>query len=280
MENGIQTTQTALSPVAMVADLMQQTDGKFDVSQLDALLAVQERYEANEARKAYHVAMAAFKKDPPKILKDKNVSFGNTNYNHATLANVTKTIDTVLSSHGLTSSWVTDSENGSIKVTCKITHVLGHSESTCLSAAPDTSGKKNPIQAIGSTVTYLQRYTLLALTGLATSEQDDDGAGAGKPSSKVEQPSEGEQRVISAICKLIKAPEGLCVDKKRVTAFLYSTNSKYPPADLPKKKIETVAQTITNQNRSDIFAPFEEAYDMQGDNDTLDNMPESGDVNE
>ena len=60
-------------------------------------------------------------------------------------------------------------------VTCKITHVKGHSEETTLSAPSDTSGSKNAIQAIGSTITYLERYTLLALTGLATSEMDDDG---------------------------------------------------------------------------------------------------------
>ena len=59
-------------------------------------------------------------------------------------------------------------------VTCKITHELGHSEETSLSAPADSSGSKNAIQAIGSTITYLQRYTLLALTGLATHEQDDD----------------------------------------------------------------------------------------------------------
>ena len=61
-----------------------------------------------------------------------------------------------------------------IKVTCTITHEMGHSESTSLSADPDTSGSKNPIQAIGSTISYLERYTILALCGLATSDIDKD----------------------------------------------------------------------------------------------------------
>ena len=47
-----------------------------------------------------------------------------------------------------------------------------------LSASADNSGSKNSIQAIGSTVTYLQRYTLLAITGLATEDMDDDGSGS------------------------------------------------------------------------------------------------------
>jgi hypothetical protein len=47
-----------------------------------------------------------------------------------------------------------------------------------MSAPPDASGGKNTIQQIASTVTYLQRYTLLAITGVATKGQDDDARGA------------------------------------------------------------------------------------------------------
>ena len=36
----------------------------------------------------------------------------------------------------------------------------------------------NPIQAIGSTLTYLQRYTLIQAVGLAVTN-DDDGSAAG-----------------------------------------------------------------------------------------------------
>ena len=155
--------------------------GRANLEQLEKLLALQEKYEANEARKAYHVAMAAFKANPPKIDKDKKVSFatsvGKTSYNHASLANVTEKISAELSKHGLSASWITK-QNSAILVTCKITHIKGHSEETTLSAAADTSGSKNAIQAIGSTITYLERYTLLALTGLATFDQDDDGQSA------------------------------------------------------------------------------------------------------
>jgi hypothetical protein len=42
-----------------------------------------------------------------------------------------------------------------------------------MSAPPDNSGSKNPIQAIGSTQSYLQRYTALALLGIATKDMPD-----------------------------------------------------------------------------------------------------------
>lgn len=150
-----------------------------DLDKLEKFMALQERYEANEARKAYHEAMAAFKAHPPDIEKDKTVSFPaqgkTTSYNHASLGNVTSKINTALSAHGLSAGWITSQDGGLITVTCTITHKHGHSESTSLTAGPDTSGAKNAIQAVASTISYLERYTILALTGLATHDMDDDG---------------------------------------------------------------------------------------------------------
>ena len=152
------------------------------IEQLEKLMGLQERWEANEARKAYHVAMSRFKANPPKILKDQHVDYTTkTNhrvkYDHASLANVTTTINSELSKFGLTAAWFTNQKEKAITVTCRITHEMGHYEETSLIGYPDESGGKNPIQGICSAVTYLERYTLLALTGLATHEQDDDGAG-------------------------------------------------------------------------------------------------------
>jgi hypothetical protein len=173
----IQTTQdpAVLSMPQVIQFALQNNAG---VEQLEKMMQLQERYEANEAKKAYHVAMAAFKANPPKIDKDSNVKYGQTEYNHATLGNVTEKINKALSEHGLSAAWQTSQKDKMIAVTCKITHILGHSESTRLEAGADTSGAKNSIQAIGSTVTYLQRYTILSLTGLATEEMDDDGNGS------------------------------------------------------------------------------------------------------
>jgi len=166
---------TTPSPVEMISKAVA---GGVTPEQLEKLLQIQLQWEANEAKKAYHVAMTAFKADPIKIDKDKKVGFstpkGNVGYSHASLANVVSKITAGLSKYGLSASWRTQ-QNGQIVVTCRITHVMGHSEETTLQAPSDTSGSKNAIQAIGSTITYLERYSLLSLLGLATYDQDDDG---------------------------------------------------------------------------------------------------------
>ncbi|MFA5340266.1 MAG: ERF family protein [Clostridia bacterium] len=152
---------------------------KADLPTIGKFMDLRERWEKNEARKAYNEAMTKFKANPPDIDKNRHVKFttqkGVTEYNHADLFNVTDKISSELSKYGLSASWTTAQADKQISVTCRISHVKGHSESTTLSSSPDESGGKNSIQAIGSAVTYLQRYTLLALTGLATREQDNDG---------------------------------------------------------------------------------------------------------
>lgn len=153
-----------------------------DIAQIEKFMDLQMKWEADQARKAFVADMAEFKKSPPEIVKDKQVGFmgkdGFIGYSHATLGNVTEAIVAGLARCGFSHRWDTEQAGANIVVTCILTHKLGHSERTSLTAAKDDSGKKNQIQQMASTITYLQRYTLLAATGVATKDQgDDDGAG-------------------------------------------------------------------------------------------------------
>jgi len=145
-----------------------------DVSQLRELLTIQKDYEANEARKAFHQAMARFKENAPVVTKDKTNSQYNSKY--TSLNNLVNTINPALSKQGLTASWNIE-QNGTVKVTCKLTHSLGHSEGSSMSADADTSGAKNKIQQIKSTITYLKAVTFESICGLASTDanMDDDG---------------------------------------------------------------------------------------------------------
>lgn len=168
------------NPYLSLIDKMVTRGG--DLANLDKMLDLQIKWEANEARKAFVAAMASFKAEPMEILKRRLVEFTTrdgdvTSYKHAELADVTDAVVPVMGKHGLSHRWDVKQEGSSITVTCTITHALGHSESVSLTAAPDASGKKNAIQQVASTVTYLQRYTLLSATGMATKGMDDDGRG-------------------------------------------------------------------------------------------------------
>jgi hypothetical protein len=147
------------------------------LDQLERLMALQERWEATVARKAYDAAFSAFKAEAVVIVKNKSVSAGPlSGKKYAELFSVVNAVTPALSRHGLSSSWqITKDHPDWIEVTCTLKHVSGHTEAVAMGGPPDTGGAKNPIQARASTVSYLQRYTLKAITGL--SEQDDDSDG-------------------------------------------------------------------------------------------------------
>lgn len=182
MSTAKELTQKTAQPIAQQPAAMVTPDSLLalavqqgaDLEKLEKLMDLKDRYERDQARKAFVQAMAEFKANPPEIFKTKHVKFNSTEYMHATIGDVTTAIIEGLSAHGFSHRWDLDQSSG-IKVTCVLTHRLGHSESTVMTAPPDQSGGKNAIQAIASTITYLQRYTLLAATGLATQDMDDDG---------------------------------------------------------------------------------------------------------
>lgn len=175
-------TDLAAVPAGPLAMAMQAMQAGMSIADMRAMLDLQKDWEANEARKAYVDAMSAFKRNPPEIFKRKEVAFSGTQYMHATLGDVTEAITRALAEHGISHRWDTVQQGGQIVVTCILTHKLGHSERTTLEAGADDSGKKNKIQQVASTVTYLQRYTLLGATGLATKDiEDDDGMGGDEP---------------------------------------------------------------------------------------------------
>ena len=157
-------------------------DPNFDVAKLQQLLAVKKEWDADEARKAFNVAFAAFKAEAVEILKNKGVSDGPLKgKKYAELFSVVNAVTPALSKHGLSASWkLTKDEKDWIEVTCTIRHVLGHSEAVSMSGPPDAGGAKNAIQARASTITYLERYTLKAICGVAEQEDDNDGNDAGR----------------------------------------------------------------------------------------------------
>ena len=177
---------TTITPMTMI-DRALATGATAET--LERLLALQERWEASQARKAFDEAMALAKADIPIINKNRTVDFtsskGRTHYRHEDLAEIAATVNPILSKNGLSYRFRTMSApNEPVVVTCILTHRQGHYEETTLAGPRDDSGNKNAIQQVGSTLTYLQRMTLKAALGLAASD-DDDGRKSEEPVGKI-----------------------------------------------------------------------------------------------
>ncbi len=151
-----------------------------DVVTLEKLMGLKERHEANEARKLFFQAFTNFQAHCPDLRKTKEVKFetktgGMTNYHYSPLSDITRQLAKVLKENELSYRWEIKDDASQMSVTCLVSHVNGHTERTTMTASPDTSGSKNPIQARGSAIEYLKRYTLIGALGISTADSDIDG---------------------------------------------------------------------------------------------------------
>lgn len=164
----------AMTPAEMLNHAVSTGAG---IEIIDKLMTLQERWEANQARKAFDQAMAAVRAELPVIGKNREVDFttskGRTNYRFEDLGEIARVVNPILAKHGMSYRYRTTQEGAMVSVTCIVSHRDGHAEENTLSAGKDDSGNKNSIQAVGSTISYLQRYTLKAALGIAASADDD-----------------------------------------------------------------------------------------------------------
>jgi hypothetical protein len=152
-----------------IMELAQKPD--FNLEMFQGLMEMRKELLTDESKKAYIQAMSAFKAEG--VIVEKNKDGHNSKY--ATLGYTLAKVNPALSKYGLSLNWETTQENNMITVKAIVTHEKGHSDSTSLTAPPENSGSKNAIQAYGSTVSYLQRYTAFSILGLASVDEDTDG---------------------------------------------------------------------------------------------------------
>jgi hypothetical protein len=141
---------------------------------VERFIALKRQMDADVARRAFDAAVSLAKAEIPPIVRNAK---GHNEKKYADFSAIATVVDPIISKFGLSYRFRT-TQTDKISVTCILAHRDGHFEETTLSGPADGSGSKNAIQAIGSTLTYLQRYSLVQALGLAAAT-DDDGKAAG-----------------------------------------------------------------------------------------------------
>lgn len=171
-----QGTQMAVSQPMRLLEMAIQSNA--DVDKLEKLMALQERWNEQQAKKSYFDALSQMQSEMPVIRKLSRAEFstakGVTSYSFAKLEDIVEQIKPLLSKFGFSFRFEQSFDNG-ISINCITTHRDGHSEACSMVAGADMSGGKNAIQQIASTVTYLRRYTLTGAFGISTADADIDG---------------------------------------------------------------------------------------------------------
>jgi hypothetical protein len=208
----------AVTPMDMLNRAVESGAG---LDMVEKLMSLQERWETGQARKAFDRAIAAAK---AKITPIQRNAKGHNDKRYADFAAIAKVVDPILSEHGLSYRFRT-AQSDRISVTCILSHEDGHSEETTLTGPPDASGSKNAIQAIGSTLTYLQRYSLVQMLGLAAAADDDGKAGGNGEAISLEQVEE-----LVALADEVGADKEAFCRYFKVDGFAHISTKDFPRA--------------------------------------------------
>lgn len=197
---------------------------EMDLAKLEKMLDMQERVLDRQAKQSFAADMAAMQADLPIIAE---TSKGHNN-NYAKFDSIIAKVRPIMQAYGFAVAFEVDqSQDKLIKVTAKVTHKEGHSESTSIALPADSGGSKNAVQAIGSTVSYGKRYTFCALLNIATGEDDD-------AQTAVEFISADQLANLEALADEVKA------DVVKMASYYKVPALAYLPANLYARAVKTL----------------------------------------
>ena len=179
-------------------------DPRVDVEKLERVIALQERAHSQASRVEYFAALAGLQAKLPKIGKGGTIhqKGGQKVRNRYSKMgdDILPAIKPLLAEYGFSIRWRTgffvEDERKMIRITGLLSHKFGWSEESVFEAPPDVHDSRNYVQALGSTISYGHRYTMVDLLNLEMADDvaDDDGqAAAGKPPAR-QQPQPTRQR--------------------------------------------------------------------------------------
>lgn len=120
---------------------------------------------------------------------------------YADLAEVIDSIRKPLSDNGIAFTQLnTTDEGGNVSVTTMLMHESGEFIGSTFSAKPQQAN----VQGYGSTITYLRRYSAMAIAGLASDDDDGEAATSRTPMPQASLPA-GARDVQTAAARTAKA---------------------------------------------------------------------------
>lgn len=141
-----------------------------DMDKLEKMLDMQERILNRNAKQSFSADLAAMQAELPMVAKHGE---GHNKAKYAKLEDINEAIRPTLQKHGFAVTFRIKQSDNRLLVVAILSHKAGHSEETELVLPLDTSGSKNAVQAVGSTVSYGKRYAVCALLNISTGDDTD-----------------------------------------------------------------------------------------------------------
>lgn len=173
------------------------------IETLERLFALHKEVEAVKAKSAYVQAMASFQQDCPVIEKTKSVmnkDGRSVRYTFAPIDAIVSQIKDSLGNNGLSYTWTIENTEKTMTAHAKVTHVMGHSETSSFTIPIDTEGFMTAPQKFASAQTFAKRYALCNVLGISTGEEDTDATDVNKEKA----PASDKSKIVFALRRLKK----------------------------------------------------------------------------
>ena len=147
-----------------------------------------DRWKADEARKAFFTAFSRMQGEMPEIVKNHQVNSrdGRKLYKYATLNDIITAVRPILSRYLFSYRFEPEPmDHGSLRMVCVVTHADGHAERTPVEMPPVKGMNTNAAQDNGIQQQYAMRYAFMGAFGITTGDQDTDGRAPEAPVIKV-----------------------------------------------------------------------------------------------
>lgn len=175
---------------------------KAPIETLEKLFALQKEVKAEQAKSAFVEAHARFQSQCPVIEKTKivmNKDGRSIRYKFAPLDSIVEQIKKPLADNGLAYTWTVENKDGTMTAHCKVTHSMGHSESSSFTIPIDTEGYMTAPQKYASAQTFAKRYALCNALGISTGEEDTDATDVNKEA----EPKDDKAKIMFLLRRIV-----------------------------------------------------------------------------
>lgn len=182
--NGVPLPETEIEPVRSEATQIEQLismaiQNNVDLDKIERIIAMRDKFKAEQARDAFNTAMANFQAICPTIEKKKEAKNdqGKTLYSYAPLDSIVSQVKELLGANGFSYAIRVETGIDHVKVTCVVKHTMGHSEESVFDIPLSSkTGIMSAPQQVAATTTFAKRYAFLNAFGIMTGDEDNEKA--------------------------------------------------------------------------------------------------------
>lgn len=180
----------AFNVEALIAKAIEQGT---PVDTMERILAMRRELKAEFAKEAFDRAMAKFQSECPVIVKTKEVKTdsGKVAYRYAPIESIVEQVKVPLQENGFSYSTNMELLESGVKVSLKVTHSAGHSETTEMTVPLGTKTNiMSASQVVAAASTFAKRYAFNNAFGILTGDEDTDA----QPTAETAQPKSGSRQ--------------------------------------------------------------------------------------